>query len=47
MPTEKRVAVQMKIGQAYNRHTGIFAGINDYGRRSSSENVELRKHEEP
>jgi LacI family transcriptional regulator len=35
MPEERRVAVQMEIGQAYKRHTAIFAGIHDYARQQS------------
>lgn len=30
MANVRRVAVQMQLGQAYRRHTGIFAGIADY-----------------
>lgn len=30
MAGEKRVAVQMDIGQAFKRHTAVFAGIHDY-----------------
>jgi LacI family transcriptional regulator len=30
MAKEKRIAVQMDIGQGFNRHTGVFAGIHDY-----------------
>lgn len=33
MPVQKRVAVQMEIGQAWKRHTGVFAGIHDYARQ--------------
>lgn len=33
MASEKRVAVQMDISQAFKRHTGTFAGIHDYARQ--------------
>lgn len=33
MASEKRVAVQMDIGQAFKRHTSVFAGIHDYARQ--------------
>lgn len=36
MQDERRIAVQMEIGQAFRRHTGIFAGIHDYARQQKN-----------